>query len=135
MANNTAIIDQDQCTQRQEPTLESRADQGSGTKHVLSEFRLDFLPSLPIKHLVIVCILLIVIAIGYEWMYVGFLWDPVGRIQHLTVALVNQDKGFNLTNTSTQIQELTTELFNGHTAGAFIAGTIMDPALPIYHSL
>ncbi|ORX90229.1 hypothetical protein K493DRAFT_381117 [Basidiobolus meristosporus CBS 931.73] len=133
MTNTTAVQDHGYYTQRQEPAMEFYADQDKTEKSIRANSWLDLLPSLPKKPLAIVCMMLVVVAIGYEWMYVGLLWDPLGRIPHLTVALVNQDKGFNLPDTS-PLKQLTTDLFNGESAGAFIASTIMDPELPIYHT-
>ncbi|KAK9760011.1 hypothetical protein K7432_016396 [Basidiobolus ranarum] len=91
------------------------------------------LPHLVTKSLILVGFVIFLVTLSYQWIYAGFLWNPLGRITHLEVALINQDKGFDLTGASTQTQQLIAGLFSGNSAGALVTSTIMNPELPLNH--
>ncbi|KAK9692594.1 hypothetical protein K7432_014258, partial [Basidiobolus ranarum] len=93
------------------------------------------LPHLITKSLILVGFIIFLVTLCYQWIYAGFLWNPLGRVSHLEVAIVNQDKGFDFTNVPTQTQQLMMGLFSGNSAGALVTGTIMNPDLPLNHVL
>ncbi|ORX89233.1 hypothetical protein K493DRAFT_383316 [Basidiobolus meristosporus CBS 931.73] len=93
------------------------------------------LPHLITNSFVLVGFIIFLVTLCYQWIYAGFLWNPLGRVSHLEVALVNQDTGFNFNGVPTEVHQLMLGLFSGDSAGKLVSSTIMNPALPLYHAL
>ncbi|KAK9694801.1 hypothetical protein K7432_013280 [Basidiobolus ranarum] len=116
-------------------TVEEIQERNKRLKRTFSQLFPQYivLPHLITKSLVLVGFVIFLVTLSYQWIYAGLLWNPLGRISHLEVALVNQDKGFDMAGAPVELQQLMAGLFSGHSAGAMLESTIMDPELPLNH--
>ncbi|KAI8053822.1 hypothetical protein BDF22DRAFT_742793 [Syncephalis plumigaleata] len=83
-------------------------------------------PSFVLQHLLNWRTILLFVFIGiiiyiYTWLYVGCVWNPVGHINNVKVALLNSDQGFNFTGTPNALQAMILQSTGGHPLGDLLA--------------